>query len=205
MEGLLGLWPVRVARFVLLAVLAGGIAGSVPSLGLSRSTPGLDLTPQACGREEFVSGLEAVFGRSKTHQAALTLRNKVVGRGFANANIIEGCDGFRVVVRGIETFDIGVGLQTEARKEGFPVTLECIKAKQIGRWDGVLGHGRDRASANTIVARAASVGFPGAKLTNDPCGGFEVSVTGFPDQGSALSWAEAARSRGFPQAIAELN
>ena len=119
--------------------------------------------------------------------------------------MIQGCDGFRVVVRGIDTFDVGVDLQSEARREGFPVTLECIQAKQIGRWDGILGHGRDRASATAIATRAASVGFPGAKLRNDPCGGFEVYVAGFADQAEASSWAEAARSRGFPQAAAELN
>jgi hypothetical protein len=190
---------------VLLAVLAGGIAGSIPSLGLGGS-PVVKATQQACGaRVEYVSALEAVFGRRKTHQQALTLRSQVTGRGFVNANIIEGCDGFRVVVRGIETFDIGVDLQNEARKEGFPVTLECIQAKIVGRWDGVLGHGRDRASANAIVARAASVGFPGAKLRNDPCGGFEVYVAGFEDQASAAGWAEAARARGFPQAAAEMS
>lgn len=195
----------RVARFVVLGCLAAGLAGSVPSLGLSRSTSGFESAQQACGRTEFVSGLEAVFGRRSTHQQALALRTQVTGRGFVNANIIQGCDGFRVVVRGIDTFDVGVDLQNEARPEGFNVTLECIQAKQIGRWDGILGHGRDRVTAAAIAARAASVGFPGAKLRPDPCGGFEVYVAGFADQAEASSWAEAARSRGFPQAAAELN
>jgi hypothetical protein len=196
---------VRVARLLLLAALAGGIAGSVPSLGLSHSTPGFESAQQACGRTEFVSGLEAVFGRRKTHQQALTLRSLVSSRGFVNANIIEGCDGFRVVLRGIDTFDVGVDLQSEARREGFLVTLECIQAKQLGRWDGVLGHGRDRVAATAIVTRAASVGFPGAKLRNDPCGGFEVYVAGFADETEAAAWASAARDRGFPQATEELN
>jgi hypothetical protein len=196
---------VRVARLLLLAVLAGGIAGSVPSLGLSRSGPGFESAQQACGRTEFVSGLEAVFGRRKTHQQALAFRSQITGRGFVNANIIQGCDGFRVVVRGIDTFDIGVDLQSEARREGFLVTLECIQGKPLGRWEGVLGHGRDRVAATAIVTRAESVGFPGAKLRPDPCGGFEVYVAGFADQFEAAGWAEAARARGFPQATAELN
>jgi hypothetical protein len=178
---------------------------AVPSLGLSSAAPTAAQGPSACARIEFVSGLEAVFGRFKTHQAALTFRTKVTSRGFVNANIIEGCNEFRVVIRGIDTFDVGVDLQSEARREGFLVTLECIQAKQIGRWEGILGHGRDRPSANAIVTHAASVGFPGAKLRNDPCGGFEVYVAGFDDQASAQSWAEAARGRGFPDAIAELN
>ncbi len=195
----------RAARFFGLATLVGLICVAVPALGVSSSTPTAAARADACGRVEFVSGLEAVFGRFKTHQQALTFRTKVTGRGFVNANIIEGCSEFRVVVRGIDTFDIGVDLQNEARREGFGVTLECIQAKQIGRWEGILGHGRDRVAANAIAQRAADVGFPGAKLRNDPCGGFEVYVAGFADQGSAQSWAEAARARGFPDAAAELN
>lgn len=194
----------RAARLFAFATVVGLVCVAVPSLGLSSSAPNAAQRADAC-REEFVSGLEAVFGRFKTHQQALTFRAKVTQRGFVNANIIEGCSEFRVVVRGIDTFDIGVDLQTEARREGFAVTLECIQAKTIGRWDGILGHGRDRVSANAIATRAASVGFPGAKLRNDPCGGFEVYVAGFPDKASAESWAEAARSRGFPNAAAQLS
>jgi hypothetical protein len=186
-------------------MLVGLVCVVVPSLGLSSATPTAAKGGNACGREEFLSGLEAVFGRFKTHPQALTFRTRVTSRGFVNANIIEGCNEFRVVIRGIDTFDVGVDLQDEARKEGFAVTLECIQAKQIGRWDGVLGHGRDRVTASAIATRAASVGFPGAKLRNDPCGGFEVYVPGFPDQRSAESWAEAARARGFPDAAAELS
>src|SRR5204863_507327 len=109
------------------------------------------------------------------------------------------------VARGVDTLEVGVDLQSEARKEGFGVTLECIQAKQIGIWDGILGHARDRPGATAIANCAASVRFPGAKLRNDPCGGFEVYVRGFADQRAAQSWAEAARGRGFPDAVAELN
>jgi hypothetical protein len=196
---------VRAARLFGLAMLVGLVAISVPSLGLSKPGPRAARAGDACGRVEFLSGLEAVFGRFKTHQQALTFRTQITGRGFVNANIIEGCNEFRVVIRGIDTFDVGVDLQAEARKEGFAVTLECIQAKQLGQWDGVLGHGRDRPAATAIAARAASEGFPGAKLRNDPCGGFEVYVGAFDDQRSAQSWAEAARARGFPNAAAELN
>ncbi len=196
----------RVARFSALAVVAGAAAVLMPSLGLSHSTPAPKSLQQACGnRVEYVSGLEAVFGRRNTHQQALTLQSQVVGRGFVNANIIEGCDGFRVVVRGIDTFDIGVDLQNEARKEGFPVTLECIQAKKLGRWEGILGHGRDRPSGQAIVNKAGASGFPGAKLRPDPCGGFEVYIAGFTSQNEAQVFAGNAKDRGFPDAAAELN
>ena len=188
----------RVARLFVLACLACGLAGSVPSLGLSRSTPGFESAQQVCGnRTEFLSGLEAVFGRRKTHQQALTFRTQVTARGFVNANIIEGCGEFRVVVRGIDTFDVGVDLQDEARREGFAVTLECIQAKALGRLEAVFGHGRDRPTAQAIVNRAAAAGFPGVKLRNDPCGGFEAYLAGFADQREAEAFAAQAKARGF--------
>ena len=175
----------------------GGVAGLVPSLGLSGSAPGSAKAQQACGRIEFISGLEAVFGRRKTHQQALAFRTQVTGRGFVNANIIEGCDGFRVVVRGIDTFDVGVDLQSEARKEGFAVTLECIQAKPLGRLEAIFGHGRDRPTATAIVNRADAAGFPGVKLRNDPCGGFEAYLAGFEDQREAEAFVAQANARGF--------
>jgi hypothetical protein len=188
---------VRAARFLALACLAGGLAASVPSLGLSGSSPGAVAVQQACGRLEFVSGLEAVFGRRKTHQLALTFRNQVSARGFVNANIIEGCDGFRVVVRGIDTFDVGVDLQSEARREGFAVTLECIQAKPLGRLEAIFGHGRDRPTATAIVTRAEAAGFTGLKLRNDPCGGFEAYLAGFEDQREAEAFVAQAKTRGI--------
>ena len=63
------------------------------------------------------SGVRSGSEAAAQAQQALTLRTQVTARGFVNANIIQGCDGFRVVVRGIDTFDVGVDLQNEARRE----------------------------------------------------------------------------------------
>jgi hypothetical protein len=197
---------VRAARLFGLALIVGVVCVGVPSLGLSAPSAAAPAQrADDCGRVEFVSGLEAVFGRFKSHQQALTFRTRVTGRGFVNANIIEGCNEFRVVIRGIDTFDVGVDLQSEARREGFAVTLECIQAKQLGRWEAILGHGRDRVAANDIVERAANAGFPGAKLRNDPCGGFEVYIAGFDDKAAADQFVATAKTRGFPNAASELN
>ena len=195
----------RAARLFGLALVVGFVCAAVPTLGLSSAKPNAVQGPNACSRIEFVSGLEAVFGRFKTHPQALAFRTRVTSRGFVNANIIEGCNEFRVVIRGIDTFDVGVDLQSEARREGFAVTLECIQAKQVGRWEAILGHGRDRVAANDIAARAATAGFPGAKMRNDPCGGFEVYIAGFADKASADQFVATAKTRGFPNAISELN
>lgn len=188
---------VKVARLSTLAALAGVIAVLVPSYGLSKPEPSAAGDQEACGRIEFVSGLEAVFGRRKTHALAITYRNQVVGRGFVNANIIEECTAFKVVVRGIDTFDVGVDLQSEARGEGFPVTLECVKGKELGRMEAVFGHERDRPGATALVNRAAAAGFPGLKYRNDPCGGFEVYLAGFKDDREAQTFRDNARARGF--------
>jgi hypothetical protein len=185
---------VKLAR---LSALAGVIAVLVPSYGLSKGEPNKVTRQEACGRVEFVSGLEAVFGRRQTHAQALTYRNQVIERGFVNANIIEDCSGFKVVVRGIDTFDVGVDLQREARREGFPLTLECIKAKEVGRIEAVFGHERDRAGANALVSRAAAAGFPGLKYRGDPCGGFEIYLAGFKDDREAATFRDNARARGF--------
>jgi hypothetical protein len=193
---------VRVVRLLVLAAAAAAVTVLVPSLGQSKTRPDFASAQQACGRVEFQSGLEAVFGRRRTHQQAITYRNTVVARGFVNAFIVDDCpSGFRIVLRGIETWDIGVELQAEARKENFPVTLECIKGKEIGRLEVIFGHGRDRPSAQAIVNRAAAAGFPGLKLRNDPCGGFEVYLTGFDDRAEAEAFVAQAKARGFDVVI----
>jgi hypothetical protein len=191
---------VRVGRLLALAGLAGAASILVPS-ALPTAKPGVNRASQQCGRVEYVSGLEAVFGRRKTHQQVLALRSQVVSRGFVNANIIESCSDFRVVVRGIDTFDIGVDLQDEARREGFPVTLECIQGKVVGRLEAIFGHASDRPSAQAIINRAAAAGFPGLKMRSDPCGGFEVYLGGFTDQHEADSFVAEAKARGFDVAV----
>jgi hypothetical protein len=180
-------------RLIAVAVaLSAAVAAILP--GVADSAKG---GRKDCGRVEYVSGLEVVFGRFSTEAKAEAGRRDVLGHGFENANVIPGCDGFRVVVRGMETFDIAVDLQTEARREKFNPTIECIKGKELGRLEAIFGHGRDRAAAQAIVSRAAGAGFPGLKLRPDPCGGFEVYLTGFKDRDEAEQFRSNARARGF--------
>jgi hypothetical protein len=189
---------VRVVRLSALAVVAGVVAALVPSLGFSHSRPGFESANQVCGRVEYASGLEAVFGRRRGHQQAIDYRNLVWSRGFVNTFIVNDCpSGFRVVLRGIETFDVGVELQTEARKEGFPVTLECIKGKEIGRYEVIFGHGRDRPTTQAIINRATAAGIGGLKTRPDPCGGFEVYLAAFKDQREAEAYAAQVKARGL--------
>jgi hypothetical protein len=195
---LLRLYAVQRVRLIAAAVGLAGLLGAVaPGVATSAKTATGD-----CGRVEFASGLEVVFGpRFSTQAKAEAMRRDVTNRGFLNANIIPGCDGFRVSIRGMETWDVAVELQNEARKEQFPASIECIKGKELGRLEAIFGHGRDRDAAQAIVNRAAASGYLGLKLRPDPCGGFEVYLAGFKDRGEAERFKAEAKDRGFIVAL----
>jgi hypothetical protein len=187
----------RGRRFLVVALGVLCVVVALPGVGASRNT-----ATSACGREEFVGGLEAVFGRFKTQAAAQSFRARVAAAGFQNLNIIPGCNEYRVVLRGIDSFDIGVELQDEARRFHYPVTLECIAAKDdVGELEVVFGHRRTRFDAQVLVNRAAALGFLGLQLENDPCGGFEVMIKGFTGRGQAEDFVDEAKRAGFNVAI----
>jgi hypothetical protein len=188
---------VQGARLIAVTVgLVAFVAAALPGVGASSAKR----PAQACAREEFVSGLEVVFGHANTEAKAEALQRLAVVRGFKNANIIPGCD-FRVVVRGFETFEQAVGVQAEARSVKFNATIECIKAKPIGRIEAIFGHGHDRAAANAIVDQAAGLGYVGLNLRSDPCGGFEVYLAGFKDLAEAQVFQAQAKDRGVIVAL----
>jgi cell division septation protein DedD len=173
----------------------------VPGVGSSESRP--TRTAQQCGRVEFIGGLEAVFGRFKTQAAANAFRAKVVVAGFTNANVLPVCpNGYKVSLRGMESFDVAVDLQAEARLEHFAPTIECVKAKDdVGELEAVFGHPRNRSEASDLVTRAAALGFSGLQLELDPCGGFEVIVKGFSSREQADDFAAEAKQAGFDVVI----
>ena len=187
----------RGRRFLVVALGVAAIVAVVPSVGASRSS-----APNACGREEFVGGLEAVFGRFKTMAAAQSFRTRVAAGGFQNLNIIPGCNEYRVVLRGIESFDVGVELQDEARRFNYPITLECIAPKDdVGELEVIFGHRRTRFDAQQLLNRAAALGFLGLQLENDPCGGFEVMIKGFSGPAQAQDFVDEAKAAGFDVVI----
>jgi hypothetical protein len=187
---------VRLIRLVAVAVgVAALVAVSGRTSSASPSSPA-----QACGGlPAYTTGPEVVFGRPKTLAAAEKLQAQVMGAGFTFTSIEVGCNEFRVVIRGYDTYDIAVALQAEARaKTRFRPTVECYQAPdKNGELEVAMGHEPDLAAAQALVTRALSRGFPNAELESDPCGGYEVMMKGFIDQAQATAFADEAYGIGF--------
>jgi hypothetical protein len=181
--------------FAFVVATAAVAAALVPTLGSSAPAT------TACGHTEYTSGLELVFKHFKTETAADTYRDGIVSEGFENASVVAGCD-YRVVVRGIENFDVAVDLQAEATRVHRPTTIECVQGKDdVGELEAVFGHRRTRADAEALVSRAAASGFVGLQLEPDACGGFEVMLKGFRDRSQADDFVSEAKTHGFDVVI----
>ena len=184
-------WP-----FVFALGAAALLAIVVPGMGSSSTT-----RANQCNPPGMYTGLEVVFGRT-TKARSSNLRARVLHNGFENAQIIEDCTGFRVVVRGMESFDVAYELQAEARRVTYKATIECVQGQDnFGELEVAFGHRRSRADAADLVTQAASEGFTGLQLEADPCGGFEVVFKGFSSRAQAEDYAAEARRGGFKAAV----
>jgi hypothetical protein len=182
---------------VRIVVVAVGAAALVAFAGTSSASP--RRLGQACGGlPAYTTGPEVVFGRPKTLAAAQKLQARVMGAGFTFTSIETGCNEFRVVIRGYDTFAIAVAIQEEARKTVFRPTVECYQAPdKNGELEVAMGHAPDLDSAKALVSLTASRGFVNAQLESDPCGGYEVMMKGFRDEQQAKDFAAEAYGVGF--------
>ena len=190
---MVGVPAVRVVGIVAMAAAAVTV---VAFSGTSSASPKVG---KACGGvPAYTTGPEVVFGRPATLAAAQKLQKQVVGAGFTFTSIEVGCNEFRVVIRGYDTFATAVAIQAEARKTVFRPTVECYNAPdKNGELEVGMGHEPDLDSANALVSLAAARGFPNAQLEADPCGGYEVMMKGFSDRAQAKAFADEAFSVGF--------
>jgi tRNA(Phe) wybutosine-synthesizing methylase Tyw3 len=188
-----------VRRLLVLAPLVATLAlaaATAPGVGESATRA----ATQECGHgiAQYVTGPELVFGRRPTVAAAQTLQKAVIKAGFVNAAIEEECSGWRVVVRGYDTFDTAVALQAEAARAKLRPTVECYQAPDKGgEFEVVLGYGRDLADAQALQRTASSRGFVGSKLESVACGGYEVILTGAKTREQAQALVQEAISVGF--------
>jgi hypothetical protein len=187
---------VRAVRGVRIAAIAAGAVALVAFAGTSSASP---KSAQACGGlPDYTTGPEVVFGRPTTLAAAQELQAQVMAQGFTFTSIEVGCNEYRVVIRGYDTFATAVAIQDEARRSTFHPTVECYQAPdKNGELEVDMGHEPDRDSANALVALAASRGLVNAQLEADPCGGYEVMMKGFTDRAQANEFAAQAYAVGF--------
>jgi cell division septation protein DedD len=191
---MVGVPTVRAVRIVAVAV---GAAALVVCSGTSSASP--KRVGQTCGGlPAYITGPEVVFGRPTTLAAAQKLQAQVTAQGFTFTAIEVGCNEFRVVIRGYDTFATAVAIQDEARRSTFRPTVECYHAPdKNGELEVAMGHAPDLDSAKALVALVASRGFVGAQLEADPCGGYEVMMKGFVDAAQANAFAAEAYGVGF--------
>jgi cell division septation protein DedD len=191
---------VRVVRLVAVVAGVGALLAVAPGIGSSSSGGSRQAT---CGRVEFVSQLEAVFGRFKTLAQANADLAKVKKVGFSNAEVFPDCpSGYKVSLRGFDSFDTAVALQDEARHANFFPTIECVQGKDdVGELEAVFGHRPDQSSANDLVTQLAVYGYQHLELESDPCGGFEIMVKGFTSQAQADDFVAKARAIGIDVVI----
>jgi hypothetical protein len=190
---MVGVPAVKVVRIAAVAV------GAVALVAFSGTSSASQKSTQACGGlPAYTTGPEVVFGRPTTLAAAQKLQAQVVAQGFTFTSIEVGCNEFRVVIRGYDTFATAVAIQEEARKSTFHPTVECYQAPdKNGELEVAMGHEPDLDSANALVALAASRGLVNAQLESDPCGGYEVMMKGFTDRAQASAFAAEAYAVGF--------
>jgi hypothetical protein len=107
-------WIVLIAVLLLypLAVLAGG-APRFPSR-------------HDCARPATTDeNVEAVFGRFGTIAAAESVQMRAARAGFKNLQVeSDGCGLFKVALHGIPSLQVGRDFVREAKRVGFPPTLE---------------------------------------------------------------------------------
>ena len=145
---MVGVPAVRVVGIVAMAAAAVTV---VAFSGTSSASP---KSGQACedGLPAYTTGPEVVFGRPGTLAAAQKLQAQVVAQGFTFTSIEVGCNEFRVVIRGYDTFATAVAIQAEARKTVFRPTVECYQAPDNGELEVGMGHEPDLDSANALVS-----------------------------------------------------
>src|SRR2546429_8217703 len=172
---MVGVPPVKAAGIVAVAL------GAVALVAVSgTSSASVEKAGASCGGlPAYTTGPEVVFGRPTTLAAAQKLQAQVVGGGFTFTTIEQGCNEFRVVIRGYDTFAIAVAIQAEARKTVFHPTVECYQAPdKNGELEVAMGHAPDLDSAKALVSLVASRGFVGAQLEADACGGHQGLMNG---------------------------
>ena len=183
-------------------LLAGSLAAAATLLvtGLSSSATA---ARGACQTPVFENGVDVVFGRARTQAAANAITARAQHIGFNAAKTVqESCSVWKSVLRGLDSFQTAVAVQTEARRGRMFPTVECVTAQQIGQIQAVFGTRPTTGELDDVIQRARSFGYVGLKTKRAPCGGYQAYVAGFSSRAQADEFAQTARQRtGLPVSV----
>ena len=179
-------WRLGVAALVLAIAAIPVVAGS-GSAGVLQDS---------CTTPVYQNGIDVVFGRASTQAAADRITRKATGVGFQGVKTVrDTCKVWKSALRGLNSFDVAVGVQSEARRVRLNPTVECVKAQEIGQFQAVFGTRRTIADLQGIIDQASSKGYTGIRTKTAPCGGYQAYVTGFSSQSEAEGFAAEATQR----------
>ena len=157
----------------------------------------------ACATQVYQNGLDVVFGRANTQAKADAITARAQRVGFSAVKTVqESCNVWKAVLRGLDSYQTAVAIQSEARRARMTPTVECVKADQIGQLQAVFGTRPTLGELDAVIQRARSFGYVGMKTKRAPCGGYQAYVAGFTDRGQAEEFVSTARQRsGLPVAL----
>ena len=172
-------------------VLASGLSGSATA------------ARHACATQVYQNGLDVVFGRANTQAKADAITARAQHVGFSAVKTVqESCNVWKAVLRGLDSYQTAVAVQSEARRARVSPTVECVKADQIGQLQAVFGTRPTLGELDAVIQRARSFGYVGMKTKRAPCGGYQAYIAGFTDRGQAEEFVSTARQRtGLPVAL----
>jgi hypothetical protein len=150
----------------------------------------------SCTTPVYQNGIDVVFGRASTQAAADRITRKATGVGFQGVKTVrDTCKVWKSALRGLNSYDVAVGVQSEARRVRLSPTVECVKSQEIGQFQAVFGTRRTLADLQSVIDQASSKGYTGIRTKTAPCGGYQAYVTGFSSQGEAEGFAAEATQR----------
>ena len=150
----------------------------------------------SCTTPVFQNGLDIVFGRASTQAKADRITKQALTDGFKGAQTVrDTCRFWKSALRGINSYDTAVDVQSEARHAHLYPTIECVKAEEIGQLQAIFGTRPSLADLQAVLDQAARYGYRNLKTKTAPCGGYQAYVAGFVSRAQADSFAQEASQR----------
>lgn len=177
---------------IVLATLVVGAALVATLVG----TGAAGVAQDSCTTASFQNGIDVVFGRSSTQAGADRITRRAQAVGFGDTRTVrDTCAVWKSALRGLDSYDTAVGVQSEARRVKLLPTVECVLQQEIGQLQAIFGTRRTLAELQAVVSQASNFGYVGLKTKRAPCGGYQAYVAGFKSRGEADSFAQTASQR----------